>query len=110
MTSARQTASLNGVLTDPKKFNIPVTPKEMATAAKEAYDAGASVVHIHFRDQRPGHGHLPTWEPEVRRACRGGLDDMLTWHYSRREGGRVGLGLKEAGGRGEGMPVLSLQF
>ena len=34
---------------------------EMAKAAKEAYEAGASVVHIHFRDQRPGKGHLPTW-------------------------------------------------
>jgi 3-keto-5-aminohexanoate cleavage enzyme len=59
------TAALNGVLTDPKKFNVPVTPMEMATAAAEAYDAGASVVHIHFRDQRPGMGHLPTWEPSV---------------------------------------------
>lgn len=59
------TASLNGVLTDPANFSIPVTPDEMATAAKEAYDAGASVVHIHFRDQRPGKGHLPTWDAQV---------------------------------------------
>lgn len=59
------TAALNGVLTDPKKFNVPVTPDEMATAAAEAYDAGASVVHIHFRDQRPGMGNLPTWDPIV---------------------------------------------
>ena len=29
------TASLNGVLTDPAKFDIPVTPDEMATAAEE---------------------------------------------------------------------------
>ena len=57
------TAALNGVLTDPAKFDIPVTPEEMAIAASEAYDAGASVVHIHFRDQRPGKGHLPSWEP-----------------------------------------------
>lgn len=59
------TAALNGVLTDPKKFNVPVTPSEMATAAAQAYDAGASVVHIHFRDQRPDMGHLPTWDPAV---------------------------------------------
>ena len=59
------TAALNGVLTDPKKFNVPVTPDEMATAAAQAYDEGASVVHIHFRDQRPGMGHLPTWDPNV---------------------------------------------
>lgn len=59
------TACLNGVFTDPKQFNIPVTPDEMAQAAKDAYDAGASVVHIHFRDQRPGYGHLPSWDPKV---------------------------------------------
>jgi hypothetical protein len=59
------TAALNGVLTDPMKFQVPVTPSEMATAAAQAYDAGASVVHVHFRDQRPGMGHLPTWDPAV---------------------------------------------
>jgi 3-keto-5-aminohexanoate cleavage enzyme len=38
----------------------------MATAAKEAWDEGATIVHIHFRDQRAGKGHLPTWDPKVR--------------------------------------------
>jgi uncharacterized protein (DUF849 family) len=37
----------------------------MATEAKAAQDAGATVVHIHFRNQNPGLGHLPTWEPDV---------------------------------------------
>lgn len=37
----------------------------MAQAAKDAYDAGATIVHIHFRDQRADKGHLPTWEPSV---------------------------------------------
>jgi hypothetical protein len=32
------TAALNGVLTDPKKFNVPVTPAEMATAAEQVND------------------------------------------------------------------------
>jgi 3-keto-5-aminohexanoate cleavage enzyme len=58
------TAALNGVFTDPAQFPIPVTPDEMAQAAQEAYDAGATIVHIHFRDQRPGKGHLPTWDPK----------------------------------------------
>ena len=58
-------ASLNGVLTDPTKFPVPVTPSELAKAAKEAYDEGASVVHVHFRDQRPGKGHLPSWDPSL---------------------------------------------
>lgn len=60
------TCALNGVLTDPDlNKGIPVTPSEMAASAKEAHDAGASVVHIHFRNQTLGKGHLPTWEPEV---------------------------------------------
>jgi uncharacterized protein (DUF849 family) len=33
----------------------------MAIAAKEAFDEGATIAHIHFRDQRPGMGHLPSW-------------------------------------------------
>jgi 3-keto-5-aminohexanoate cleavage enzyme len=40
----------------------------MAIAASEAYDAGAAIVHVHFRDQRPGKGHLPTWDPNVAKA------------------------------------------
>eukprot|EP01124_Arcella_intermedia_P019809 TRINITY_DN27150_c0_g1_i1.p1 TRINITY_DN27150_c0_g1~~TRINITY_DN27150_c0_g1_i1.p1 ORF type:complete len:313 (-),score=51.24 TRINITY_DN27150_c0_g1_i1:15-953(-) len=60
--------ALNGVLTDPKKFNVPVTPEQLAESAEEAYKAGATIVHVHFRDQRPGLGHLPTWDPEVAKA------------------------------------------
>ncbi len=37
----------------------------MATAAYEASLAGASVVHIHFRDQRPDMGHFPTWDAAI---------------------------------------------
>jgi len=59
------TAALNGVLTDPKQHNVPVTPEEMANEAYLAWNAGATVVHIHFRSQTPGMGHLPTWDPEV---------------------------------------------
>jgi len=62
---AMVTCALNGVLTDPAKFNVPVTPDEMAEAAYGAYNEGASAVHIHFRDQREKKGHLPTWEPDV---------------------------------------------
>ncbi len=62
------TAALNGVLTDPKKYPVPVTPAEMAAEARRAQDAGATVVHIHYRRQEPGLGHLPSWDPEVARA------------------------------------------
>jgi 3-keto-5-aminohexanoate cleavage enzyme len=56
------TCALTGVLTDPKKFNVPVTPGEMAEASQRAYDAGASIVHVHFRSQKEGHGAWPTWD------------------------------------------------
>jgi len=56
------TCALTGVLTDPTKFNVPVTPEQMAGAARQALDAGASIVHVHFRSQKPGHGAWPTWD------------------------------------------------
>ena len=56
------TCALTGVLTDPAKFNVPVTPEEMAAAAEQAFNAGAAVLHCHFRDQREGMGALPTWD------------------------------------------------
>jgi len=53
------TCALNGVLTDPKQHHVPVTPEEMAREAKAAFNAGASVMHIHLRQQAPNKGHLP---------------------------------------------------
>jgi uncharacterized protein (DUF849 family) len=57
--------ALTGVLTDPAKFELPVTPEEMADAAEQAWNEGATIVHCHFRDQRPGMGAFPTWELEA---------------------------------------------
>lgn len=59
------TCALTGVLTDPAQHKVPVTAGEMAAAAEEAYNAGATVVHCHYRRQEPGMGRFPTWEPEV---------------------------------------------
>jgi uncharacterized protein (DUF849 family) len=59
------TCSLTGVLTDPEQHPVPVTPKEMASEARAAYDAGAAIVHIHYRNQTPGMGRMPSWEPDV---------------------------------------------
>jgi uncharacterized protein (DUF849 family) len=80
------TCALNGVLTDPRQHRVPVTPAECAASAREACDAGASIVHIHFRRQETGQGHLPSWEPEVageicaaiRAACPGVLINQTT--------------------------------
>ena len=62
------TCALTGVLTNPKQHPVPVTPEELAIAARQARDAGASIVHVHFRNQEPGLGYLPTWDPTVAKA------------------------------------------
>jgi 3-keto-5-aminohexanoate cleavage enzyme len=80
------TCALTGVLTDPRQYPVPVTVEQMAAAAKQAFDAGASIMHVHFRRQEPGQGHLPTWDPEVcgpmidaiRAACPGVIINMST--------------------------------
>jgi len=56
------TCALTGVLTDPARFNVPVTPEQMADATTQAYDQGASIIHVHFRSQQPGAGAFPTWD------------------------------------------------
>jgi len=80
------TCALTGVLTNPAMHPVPVTPTEMADEARRAFEAGATVMHCHFRDQRPGMGFLPTWEPEVvaeicdaiRAACPGVVLNLST--------------------------------
>ena len=80
------TCALTGVLTDPRRHPVPVTPEEMASAARDAFNAGASIMHCHFRDQREGLGHLPTWDPEtvetiaqaIRDACPGVILNFST--------------------------------
>ncbi|MBO6718606.1 MAG: 3-keto-5-aminohexanoate cleavage protein [Rhizobiaceae bacterium] len=75
MDKAILTCALNGVLTDPRQHAVPVTPSECAASAREAYDAGAAIVHIHFRQQGEGRGHLPSWEPAVAADIVGAIRD-----------------------------------
>ena len=80
------TCALTGVLTNPKQHPVPVTPAEMATAARDAYNAGASIMHVHLRQQIDGMGHLPSWDPQVaaeidmaiREACPGVIINLTT--------------------------------
>lgn len=69
------TCALNGVLTDPRQHNVPVTPEQMAREAKAAFDAGASVMHIHLRQQEPGKGHLASWDVQVSRDIQQAIRD-----------------------------------
>jgi 3-keto-5-aminohexanoate cleavage enzyme len=83
---ATVTCALTGVLTNPLQHPVPVTPSQMAASAKEAYDAGASVMHVHFRSQEEGMGFMPSWDPDVaeeiigaiRAACPGVIINMST--------------------------------
>ena len=80
------TCSLTGVLTNPEQHPVPVTPEQMAAEAKRAFDAGATIMHCHYRDQTPGKGHLPSWDPAVaneinaaiREACPGVIINATT--------------------------------
>ncbi|BAL96630.1 BKACE family enzyme [Rubrivivax gelatinosus] len=80
------TCALTGVLTNPDQHPVPVTPEQMAREARAAFDAGASVMHVHLRDQTPGRGFMPTWDPEVaaavcdaiREACPGVILNLTT--------------------------------
>lgn len=91
------TCALTGVLTNPAQHPVPVTAAEMANAARQAYDAGASVMHVHFRRQEANQGHLPSWEPQVaadiadaiRTACPGVLLNFSTGTIGRQQQGPI---------------------
>ena len=80
------TCALTGVLTNPQQHPVPVTPAQMAAEARDAFNAGASIMHVHLRRQEPGRGHLPSWEPDVaaavvdaiRAACPGVIINLTT--------------------------------
>lgn len=75
MTKAILTCAVNGVLTDPARHNVPVTPAEMAAEARRAYDAGATVMHIHLRQQGPGQGRLASWDVALSRDVQAAIRD-----------------------------------
>ncbi len=73
MDKAILTCALTGVLTNPKQYPVPVTPAQMAAQAREAFDAGASIMHVHVRMQDEGMGHMPSWDPDVAEAVVGAI-------------------------------------
>jgi uncharacterized protein (DUF849 family) len=58
----------------------------MAAEARDAFNAGASIMHVHLRSQEPGFGHMPSWDPDVaeavvnaiRAACPGVIINLTT--------------------------------
>jgi 3-keto-5-aminohexanoate cleavage enzyme len=86
MDKAILTCALTGVLTNPKQHPVPVTPAQMAAQARDAFNAGAAVMHVHLRMQEEGLGHMPSWDPNVaqsivdaiRTACPGVIINLTT--------------------------------
>ena len=86
MNEAILTCALTGVLTDPAQHPVPVTASQMAAEARDAFNAGASIMHVHIRRQEEGQGHLPSWDPKVaaevcdaiRAACPGVIINLTT--------------------------------
>lgn len=86
MEKAILTCALTGVLTNPKQHPVPVTPAQMAAEARDAFNAGASIMHVHLRMQEEGMGHMPSWNPDVaeevvnaiRAACPGVIINLTT--------------------------------
>ena len=97
MTKAIITCALTGVLTDPRDHPVPVTPQELAISAREAWDAGAACMHVHFRQQGEGRGHLPSWDPAlavevaeaIRAACPGVILNFTTGVVGRDQSGPI---------------------
>lgn len=91
------TCALTGVLTDPRQHPVPVTPDELAASALEAWQAGATCMHVHFRQQQAGRGHLPSWEPTLaqevaqalRAACPGVIVNFTTGVVGRDQSGPI---------------------
>lgn len=86
MEKAILTCALTGVLTNPKQHPVPVTPAQMAAEARDAFNAGASIMHVHIRNQDEGMGQMPSWDPDVaeqvvdaiRAACPGVIINLTT--------------------------------
>ncbi|NRF68280.1 3-keto-5-aminohexanoate cleavage protein [Aquincola sp. S2] len=80
------TCALTGVLTNPQQHPVPVTPAQMAAEARDAFHAGAAIMHVHLRQQGAGQGHLPSWDPDlaeaiidaIREACPGVIINLTT--------------------------------
>jgi len=97
MSKAIITCALTGVLTDPREHPVPVTPEELAASAHEAWDAGAACMHVHFRQQGAGRGHLPSWDPAlaveiaeaIRGACPGVILNFTTGTVGRDQSGPI---------------------
>jgi 3-keto-5-aminohexanoate cleavage enzyme len=92
MNPAVLTTALTGPLaTKADNPALPTTPEEIAAAAKDAYDAGAAVVHVHLRDA----DERPTADLATARRVVGLIEDACPALIQLSTGVGVGVGLEE---------------
>ncbi len=71
-------AALTGaVLTKQDTDRLPVTPDEIAIAAKEAYEAGAAIVHVHVRNSDGSNSQDPRDFVDAIAAVRAAAPDLI---------------------------------
>jgi 3-keto-5-aminohexanoate cleavage enzyme len=92
MNPAVLTTALTGPLaTKADNPALPVTPEEIAAAAKDAYEAGAAVVHVHVRDA----DQRPTADLEIARRALGLIEEACPALVQLSTGVGLGVGLEE---------------
>jgi 3-keto-5-aminohexanoate cleavage enzyme len=70
---------------------VPVTPKEIAEAAKQASEAGASILHLHVRDENAG----PTQDVDIFRQAIELIRSKCDIVIEITTGGAVGMTIEE---------------
>jgi 3-keto-5-aminohexanoate cleavage enzyme len=92
MNPAVLTTALTGPLaTKADNPALPVTPEEIAAAARDAHEAGAAVVHVHLRDA----DERPTADLETARRVVGLIEDACPALIQLSTGVGVGVDLEE---------------
>lgn len=92
MNPAVLTTALTGPLaTKADNPALPVTPEEIAAAARDAYEAGAAVVHVHLRDA----DERPTADLEIARRTVGLIEEACPALVQLSTGVGLGVGLEE---------------
>jgi 3-keto-5-aminohexanoate cleavage enzyme len=92
MKPAVLTTALTGPLaTKADNPALPTTPEEIAAAAKDAYDAGAAVVHVHLRDA----DQRPTADIEIARRTVGLIEESCPALVQLSTGVGLGVPLEE---------------
>lgn len=92
MNPAVLTTALTGPLaTKAENAALPVTPEEIAAAAKEAHAAGAAVVHVHLRDA----DQRPTADIEIARRTIGLIEESCPALVQLSTGVGLGVALEE---------------